>query len=98
MNDFTVLRNGKRIEIPREIEAAGGKAIEAHVRTHALPDVLALNVAGAAAEIRLIESADDLDRLHAIERANPEFMGGRKGVLDAIEERRGELAIADDTT
>lgn len=97
MNGFFVLRNGKRIEIPREVEAAGGKAIDAHVRAHALPDLVQLNVGQAAAEIQLVQNTDDLDRLHAIERAHPEFMGGRKGVMEAIEERRRELAAADTT-
>lgn len=46
---------------------------------------------------RLVGVSDPqhLQALHAIERSNPDYTDGRKGVLNAIEERRGELIIED---
>lgn len=43
--------------------------------------------------IRGVTDPAELDLLHIAEQAHPRYPGGRFGVLDAIEERRGELAI-----
>lgn len=37
------------------------------------------------------EDAAELDRLEKAEKANPKHKGGRAGVLNAIDRRRGEL-------
>lgn len=45
----------------------------------------------ARAAIEIQDDPTVLDRWHDGERAHPSHEGGRKGVKDAIEERRGEL-------
>lgn len=42
-----------------------------------------------------LASADEVRAIHALERAHPEYDGGRSGVLNALEERLGELRVDD---
>lgn len=53
--------------------------------------VYSANAAPIIEAVRATKDIQFLSRLHAIERAHPSYSGGRKGVLDAIEERKGEL-------
>lgn len=54
-------------------------------------DLHELNAKEAKKAIAAVTDPDDLDRLHAYERQHPKWTGGRVGVLDDIEERKGEL-------
>ena len=57
--------------------------------------MLTARVADAKAMIAAQDDVAVLDMLHAAERAHPKYEAGRSKVLDAIEERRGELAVSD---
>jgi hypothetical protein len=56
-------------------------------------DPYTLNADEAIRALRRVDDPGELDRLHDRERAHPRYEGGRSSVLDAIEERRGELAL-----
>lgn len=53
-----------------------------------------LKVDEVVARVARITDPKELAAAHAMERSNPSHKEGRKGVLNAIEERKGELAIA----
>lgn len=53
-----------------------------------------LKVGEAKALIQKVADPKELAALHALERSHPSYDAGRKGVMDAIEERQGELGIA----
>lgn len=57
--------------------------------------VLSSNVPEARALIRDVHDLGVLDALHAAERKHPKYRDGRNKVLDAIEERKGEITTAD---
>lgn len=64
----------------------------AAMSTEQLAEVVhSANAAPIIEAVRATKDIQFLSRLHAIERAHPSYSGGRKGVLDAIEERKGEL-------
>lgn len=64
----------------------------AAMSTEQLTEVVhSANAAPIIEAVRATKDIEFLSRLHAIERAHPSYSGGRKGVLDAIEERKGEL-------
>lgn len=54
-----------------------------------------MNAIDTRAYITKVEDPLALDQIHAWERAHPEYSGGRTTVLDAVEERRGELEVDD---
>ena len=51
------------------------------------PDYYGLNSDDVIAQIRLSDDVEELYGIHAVERAHPRFTGGRKGVMEAVEER-----------
>lgn len=82
---------------PAETEDERTKAERAAAKlaamsTEQLTEVVhSANAAPIIEAVRATKDIEFLSRLHAIERAHPTYSGGRKGVLDAIEERKGEL-------
>lgn len=85
---------GQRIEIPREIEAEGGAAVDTHVRKVAGADLHKRKAKEVAALASSLEHPKDLVWLRSIEEANPKSEGGRTTVLRAIERRVQELEEA----
>lgn len=64
----------------------------AAMSTEQLTEVVhSANAAPIIEAVRATKDIEFLSRLHAIERAHPSYSGGRKSVLDAIEERKGEI-------
>ena len=82
---------------PAETEDERTKAERAAAKlaamsTEQLTEVVhSANAAPIIEAVRATKDIEFLSRLHAIERAHPTYSGGRKGILDAIEERKGEL-------
>lgn len=61
------------------------KALAGFLHTSTLPTV--------QAAVKATEDRDALMLAHQIEKAHPSYQGGRAGVLNAIEERLGELKV-----
>lgn len=66
---------------------------EASALEEALPDthLHPLNTEDAKVAIAQTDGVETLDRWYLAEQEHPKYAGGRKGVLDALEERKGEL-------
>ena len=55
------------------------------------PEYYSLNSDEVIAQIRLSDDVEELDGIHAVERAHPRFPTGRTGVMKAISERLNVL-------
>lgn len=84
--------DGTGDEQTEQTKAERAAAKLAAMSTEQLAEVVhSANAAPIIEAVRATKDIEFLSRLHAIERAHPSYSGGRKGVLDAIEERKGEL-------
>jgi hypothetical protein len=78
----------------RAARAAGGVA-SVHAVNEAVAGLIHKNVPEAIEVVDATDTVETLDAMHAAERKNPRWKKERREVLDAIEERKGEVTTKD---